>query len=88
MCTECSIEHCSQCQNSSVYRSCESCNAIKDHGQRQACEMCVNGDMEASGDGDGIQDWRCEVCKNTPPRKTEKHAFVSVMVSLDNLLMK
>ena len=63
MSTECSIEHCSQCENATEDLSCENCNAIKDPRQRHACEMCVRGDMEVSGDGEDIVDWRCEICE-------------------------
>ena len=63
MSAECSIEHCSQCENGSVYLSCENCNAIKDPRQRHACERCESGDMEVSADGGEIVEWRCEVCE-------------------------
>ena len=63
MYTECSIEHCSQCENRTVDLSCENCNAIKDPRQRQTCEMCASGDIEVSGDGEDIVDWRCKLCE-------------------------
>ena len=66
MFTECSIEHCSRCDNPAVDQSCENCHAIKDPRQRQLCEKCQSGEIEVRKDEEDVAlivDWRCEVCE-------------------------
>ena len=78
ICTECTIEHCIRCNNGSMGRLCEHCNAIKDPAQREACEICRTDQMEDSGDEDGTVDidWRCEQCEEEYTASKDKKICV------------